>query len=160
MILALTGHREQRLNLPTDVSAEEWKPIRKWIKEQILLINPNEVFTGMASGSDMAIGYVVAQMKDTGYDIKLSCILPCKGYGTRNPNYEFIINHANDIIEMHGEWIKGCDNDRDDYMASNCDILLAVYDRTPTGGVYSTINKAKKQHKQIIYCPTEILIQK
>ena len=45
MIIALTGHREQRLNLPSDVSDKKWEAVNIWIWNTIAFeINkhPNE----------------------------------------------------------------------------------------------------------------------
>ena len=152
MIIALTGHREQRLGLPSDVAAKEWEPIRSWIRKQILDSNATEVFSGMAGGSDLAIAYEVAKMKEEGYRIKLTCVFPCKGYGTKSKHYSYIVGKADRIVNIHPKWQKGCDDDRDQYMVNHCDILLAVFDGQETGGVYSTIRKAEKLGKPIIYC--------
>ena len=42
-------------------------------------------------------------------------------------------------------------------MVDNCDVLLAIWDGNKSGGVWSTIRKAKKACKKIIYCPQEIV---
>lgn len=157
MIIALTGHREKRLNLPTDVSLPEWNPIRDWIRTEIITRHATEVFTGMASGSDMAIAYEVAKMKQEGYNIILTCVLPCKGYGTRTPNYQFVKESADNVIEIHNKWVKGCDDDRDDYMAKNCDLMLAIFDGNKCGGVWRTMNMAHDYKKDIICCPLNLL---
>lgn len=81
MIIALTGHREQRLNLPSDVALDDWKNIRQWIRQQIIDNKADTVLSGMADGSDLAIAYEVVQMKKEGYPIKLTCVFPCKNCG-------------------------------------------------------------------------------
>ena len=151
MIIALTGHREQRLNLPSDVALDDWKNIRQWIRQQIIDNKADTVLSGMAGGSDLAIAYEVVQMKKEGYPIKLTCVFPCKNYNVSNQYYKYITNNADNIVEIHDEWFKGCDNDRDQYMVDNCDILLAIFDGNKNGGVYSTIRKAEKKNKKIIY---------
>ena len=42
-------------------------------------------------------------------------------------------------------------------MVDHCDVLLAIWDGNKSGGVWSTIRKAQKAGKKIIYCPKEIL---
>ena len=64
---------------------------------------------------------------------------------------------ASEWIELSDEFYKGCDNVRDQYMVDHCDVLLAVWDGIKSGGVWSTIRKAQKAGKKIIYCPKEIL---
>ena len=46
---------------------------------------------------------------------------------------------------------------KDQYMVDHCDILLAIFDGKKQGGVYSTIRKAEKAGKNIIYCPKILL---
>lgn len=165
MIIALTGHREERLNLPPDVSDSKWKHITTWLRNTLLIemqrLNNEEliVFCGLATGSDMAIGYTVANMKKDGVNIKLYCIAPCKNYNNTNSNYAFVIKYADEIINIHDKWVKGCDRDRDDYMTSNCDKMIAIYDGIETGGVFYTVKKCKKQNKEIIYCPKNIVFK-
>ena len=60
---------------------------------------------------------------------------------------------ADEWIELSDEFYKGCDNVRDQYMVDHCDVLFAVWDGIKSGGVWSTIRKAHKAGKQIIYCP-------
>ena len=42
-------------------------------------------------------------------------------------------------------------------MVDHCDVLFAIWDGNKSGGVWSTICKAQKAGKKIIYCPKEIL---
>lgn len=158
MILALTGHREQRLNLPVDVSTVEWDGIRHWIRQSIIDYGADVVFSGMASGSDMAMAYETAKMKDEGHRIKLKLVLPCPDYGMRTPNYDYVYRRADKIITIYDHWFKGCDDGRDDYMAKNCDMMLAIFDGNRTGGVWSTMNKAHNYGKTVINCPLNLYL--
>ena len=158
MIIALTGHREQRLNLPADVTADKWCGIRHWIRQEIINNKADEVFSGMASGSDMAMAYEAARLKDEGHRLKLTLVLPCPDYGMRTPNYEYVYRRANKIVNIYDHWFKGCDEGRDDYMAKNCDIMLAIFDGNKTGGVWSTMNKAHNYNKTVICCPLNLYL--
>ena len=42
-------------------------------------------------------------------------------------------------------------------VATMQDVLLAIWDGKKSGGVWSTIRKAQKAGKQIVYCPKEVL---
>ena len=66
-------------------------------------------------------------------------------------------DEADEWVELSDEFYKGCDNVRDQYMVDHCDVLLAIWDGNKSGGVWSTIRKAQKAGKKIIYCPKEIL---
>lgn len=121
----------------------------------------------MANGSDILIGLNTCVIKERyraaspelekNRNLKLHCILPCKNYNSSNKYYNKLKTEADEWIELSDEFYKGCDNARDQYMVDHCDVLLAVWDGIKSGGVWSTIRKAQKAGKKIIYCPKEIL---
>lgn len=164
MRIALTGHRPQRLGLPDDETSDKWAYIIGWLSQQIIkiaevsLIEDEivDLYCGMASGCDIAFGLVGATLKE-GLDCKLHCILPCKNYNSSHKLYSLIKEHADEWVELSDEFYKGCDNVRDQYMVDHCDVLLAIWDGNKSGGVWSTIRKAQKAGKKIIYCPKKIL---
>ncbi len=158
MRIALTGHRPQRLGLPDDETSIEWLGIEHWLIMQIAKMSEGEavdLYCGMASGCDIAFGYVGSIIKG-GFDCKLHCILPCKNYNSSHKLYNQIKDAADEWVELSDDFYKGCDNVRDQYMVDHCDVLLAIWDGNKSGGVWSTIRKAQKAGKQIIYCPKEI----
>lgn len=157
MKIALTGHRPERLGLPENVAAPEWEDIRNWIRSQLIELKADQVYVGMAAGSDMALGYVAAQLKQEGFPIKITCVLPCTGYGSTTPNYEFVYFRANEVVTMEKKWMPDCDNKRDQYMADHCDVMLSIFDGHKKGGVWSTIKKTRRQEKRIYFCPAELL---
>lgn len=157
--IAMTGHRPERLGLPLDVRSNEWAPIRYWIhntlKEFIDKYGEITVFTGMASGADIVMGYVATLMKQSGFPVKINCICPCTGYGRKDPVYTQIMERADEVINIHDAWVRGCDNDRDEYMAKNCDFMFAIFDGHQKGGVWSTLKKAYRYKKPVSFCPKE-----
>ena len=165
MKVALTGHRPQRLGLPEDIEDDAWEPIETWILKQLVGLykvskNNGEDLTGycgMASGCDIHFGYILSVIRSIEDNVKLTCVLPCKAYNASHPFYNYLESESDEWIELADEFYKGCDNARDQYMVDHCDVLLAVWDGIKSGGVWSTIRKAQKAGKQIIYCPTEIL---
>lgn len=166
MIIALTGHRPERLGLPKDVSLPQWENIIRWIKTELMRAGLGltegeelEVFSGMASGADIAIAYAALQLKEN-FKLKLTLVCPFEGYGHDNPHYNEILKGADSIINLNKKWVKGCDDARDDYMAKHCDIMLAIYDGNKNGGVWSTLNKAWRYGKHIVYCPLDLITDK
>ncbi len=161
MKIALTGHRPKRLSLPDDEKSNEWLYITNWLNTVIFneFIHNQHIdfYCGMASGSDITLGIIVSEMKRMGKDVSLHCILPCKNYNSSHPYYNEIKNAADEWVTLADNFYKGCDNVRDQYMVDHCDILLAVWDGNKSGGVWSTIRKAQKIGKKIIYCPKEVL---
>ena len=79
----------------------------------------------------------------------------CKKY--ENKYYKFLKLKATEWVELSDIFYKGCDNVRDQYIVGKCDVLLAIWDGNKSGGVWSTIRKAQKAGKRIIYCPKEVL---
>ena len=116
----------------------------------------------MATGSDIALALttIYARNVEKINNLKLHCVLPCKDYNSSHPYYKEIKNISDEWIELADEFYKGCDNARDQYMVDHCDVLLAIWDGIKSGGVWSTIRKAQKAGKQIIYCPKEVLENK
>lgn len=157
MKIALTGHRPERLGLPTDELDYKWDAINCWIQTTYKQLHDTdsdvEVLCGMASGSDIRFGMSLAFIDG----VKLHCVLPCKEYNSNHKYYATLKNVANKWTELSEEFYRGCDNARDQYMVDNCDVLLAIWDGNKSGGVWSTIRKAKKACKKIIYCPQEIV---
>ena len=112
----------------------------------------------MASGSYFIFGISAMFLKINGIiPLQMHCILPCKNYNSSHKLYQDIKKHADEWVELSDEFYKGCDNARDQYMVDHCDVLLAIWDGNKSGGVWSTIRKAQKAGKQIIYCPKELL---
>ena len=110
----------------------------------------------MASGCDMVFGFISTFCK-LAPKARLHCILPCKGYNSSHQYYEILKENADEWVELSDEFYKGCDNVRDQYMVDHCDVLLAIWDGNKSGGVWSTIRKAQKAGKTIIYCPKKLL---
>ena len=166
MRVALTGHRPQRLRLPDDETDTAWEEIKNWIIKQLIetievsyLSNEKlDIYCGMASGSDFVFGMTAMFLKiNTIIPLQLHCILPCKNYNSSHKLYQDMKMYADEWVELSDKFYNGCDNARDQYMVNHCDVLLAIWDGNKSGGVWSTIRKAQKAGKQIIYYPKEIL---
>ena len=113
MRVALTGHRPQRLGLPEDETDEKWIPIQHWIIDELSNFiktcrDNNELldlYTGMASGSDIAFAITGVSMNYIN-SIKLHCILPCKNYNSSHKYYKFLKLKASEWVELSDEFYK------------------------------------------------------
>ena len=165
MKVALTGHRPERLGMPDNELDDKWNKIRDWIVNNLIQMfqttlledDSLDVYCGMATGSDILFGMSSIFLKVDIVPLKLHCVLPCKNYNSSHKYYNDIRLLADEWIELSEEFYKGCDSVRDQYMVDHCDVLLAIWDGNKSGGVWSTIRKAQKAGKQIIYCPKEIV---
>ena len=158
MKVALTGHRPQRLGMPDDELDDKWGEIRGWIVNNLVYIlqttDSLDIYCGMASGADILFGMTSIVLKECNViPLRIHCVLPCKDYNSSHKYYNDIKLLADEWIELADKFYKGCDNARDQYMIDHCDVLLAVWDGIKSGGVWSTIHRAQKAGKQIIYCP-------
>ena len=157
MKIALTGYRHERLGFDNNLNHPSWYSLIDWMKSKIQEYKATDVYSGMAEGCDMAFALAAIKIKQYGYPLKLHCVLPCKNYQSSHSLYDYIKNRADEWVELSDEFYKGCDNVRDQYMVDHCDVLLAIWDGNKSGGVWSTIRKAQKAGKTIIYCPKELL---
>lgn len=148
MKIALTGHREERL--PNVDNQDE---IIKWIRMKLIENHCTDAYCGMATGADIIYGKIVIMLKKEGYPIKLHCILPCKDYNITHPDYLYLKENSDSFEYLSEEFYRGCDSERDKKMINECEILLAVWDGIKSGGVWSTIRKAEKEHKVVINYP-------
>ena len=151
MKVALTGHR------PEILKGQESK-VFNWISCVIEILfeghAEREVLCGMARGADVIFGQAALKSGNSA----LHLCLPCRHYGELNADRDYweLMDNAAEITYMQDKWSKGCDDKRDRYMVDNCDVLLAVWDGIPAGGVWSTIQYAVEKGKPIIYINREI----
>ena len=159
MKVAITGHRPGRLayhGLSFTIS-KEWRKVINWLKDKFVEENVTDVYCGMAEGCDIAAGIAAYELANEMYTIKLHCILPYKNYNNRIRWHYILKEAADEWVELSDEFYRGCDNVRDQYIVDHCDKLIAIWDGIPSGGVWSTIRKAEKKDKEIIYYPKEEL---
>lgn len=128
--------------LPEDETDEKWTPIQFWIIDELSKFiktcadnnEPLDLYTGMASGCDIAFAIAGVSMHYIN-SIKLHCILPCKNYNSSHKYYKFLKLKATEWVELSDKFYKGCDNVRDQYIVDKCDVLLAIWDGNKSGGV-------------------------
>lgn len=162
MKIALTGHRPQRL-FGNNLMNEQWQRVADWIKTTLLQEQCTVAYSGMAAGSDMLFALAVKDIKDSGICVDLDLVFPCYGYGSKSKDKRYlawrrdILGASNKRIFIHDEWCETADDDRDKYMVDHCDKLIAIFDGIETGGVFKTINYAKRTGKEVIFCPQELL---
>jgi len=136
MILAVTGHRPQRLKNQESL-------IKKWAINQLKILKPDKVYIGMAQGADQIIGLAAKELK-----ISLVC---CYAYPKKyfHPIEEYLMEN-NEVIFVSPKYSKQSYIIRDFFMVDSADILLCVWDGIGGGGTFITRNYAISKGKNII----------
>lgn len=136
MIIAVTGHRPQRLK-------GQQKLIKKWAIEQLTYFHPSAIYDGMAQGADQIIAIAAKEL-----GIPIICCYPFpKQYF--HPIEQWIMENNQTIFTSHN-YSKESYYIRDCYMVDHADMLLCVWDGVGGGGTFLTRNYAIKKNKKII----------
>lgn len=136
MILAVTGHRPQRLK-------GQQKMIKKWAADQLIRLQPSVIYDGMAQGVDQIIAIAAKELK-----IPIVC---CYAFPRNNyhPIEEWIMEN-NQVIYTSSTFSKESYLIRDKFMVDNADNLLCVWDGVTWGGTYWTYKYALSKGIPII----------
>ena len=136
MILAVTGHRPERLR-------GQEKMIKEWAVEQLTRLQPSVIYDGMAQGTDQI---VATAAKELGIPIICCYAFPRKNY---HPTEEWIMEN-NLTFFTRLTYSKDAYIIRDKYMVDCTDALLCVWDGIESGGTFITRNYALQKNKMII----------
>lgn len=136
MIVAVTGHRPERLK-----GQEEM--IKKWAEDQLIALQPESVYIGMARGTDQLIGGVA---KNLGIPLICCYPFPKENYSST----EQWLMDGEEVLYLTPAYSKKAYLVRDEYMVDCADALLCVWDGIPQGGTYYTRRYAAAQHKEIV----------
>lgn len=136
MILAVTGHRPQRLKGQQEM-------IKEWATKQLIKFNPSAVYDGMASGVDQIVAVAAKNL-----DIPIVCCYPFPK-NNFHPIQEWIMEN-NQVIFISPAYSKQSYIIRDKYMVDHADILLCVWDGIAAGGTYQTYKYALSKKIPII----------
>lgn len=156
-VCAFTGHRPQNLPFRFDESDKRCVALKKQLRDLIIqLIEQHYVahfISGMAIGVDMYAAEIVLDLKAKYPHITLEAAIPCETQAVKwsEPLREryFKIAEQCDIETMlQKQYTSDCMQKRNHYMVDRADVLLAVWDGTPSG-TGSTIQYAKTQGKTV-----------
>lgn len=136
MILAVTGHRPERLK-------GQEKLIKEWAETQLIRLHPSAIYDGMAQGTDQIVATAAKRLS-----IPIICCYPFprKSY---HPIEEWIMEN-NQVIFVSPHYSKESYYIRDKFMVDCADAVLCVWDGVGGGGTFITRNYAIQQGKEII----------
>lgn len=150
MIVAFTGHRPNKLGgykLPNPTYIYVCQQIDKTLKE----LKPEKIISGMALGIDQWAANIAYKL-----GIPFIAAVPFLGQEGAWPaqsqqTYNKLIKLASEVVIVcEGGYEASKMQRRNEWMTDRCDILIAVWDKTP-GGTGNCINYAKSINKHIVY---------
>lgn len=150
MIVAFTGHRPDELggwDLPNPTYIHVCQQIEKTLKE----VQPEKVISGMALGVDQWAANIAVKL-----NIPFVAAMPFVGQDSVWPaasqkTYHALLKRASEqVIVCEGGYAPSKMQVRNEFMVNECDILIAVWDRSP-GGTANCVKYAEGIGKKIIY---------
>ena len=124
------------------------------IIEKAIINGYTYFISGMALGIDMICAEIVLELKKKYKNVMLECAIPCinqekKWSSSQQERYKKILASA-DIVNYVSkcEYSGTCMNDRNKYMVENSDVVIAVWNGSPSG-TGNTVKMAKAAGKKV-----------
>lgn len=146
-----TGHRPEKLRRPVnDIKVDLENEIMKAVKEGYTTF-----ITGMACGTDIWAGNIVARLKDRFPGLKLIAAVPFPqfpdGWAPEwREKYTALLERADFVKTIAGEYSPGAYQQRNEWMVDHSNRVIAVYDGK-AGGTRDTLQYARKTRINVRY---------
>jgi uncharacterized phage-like protein YoqJ len=150
MKVAFTGHRPQRLG-GFKIPNPQYEKIYKQLVESLQKLSPTEAITGMALGVDQWAVDACLEL-----NIPYTAAVPFKGQEMMWPKesqqkYKEYLERAKEVVIVSpGAFSAKKMHLRNEWMVDRCDVLIAVWDGSSTGGTANCVGYAKQKGKKII----------
>lgn len=154
---AFTGHRPQNLPFGFNEEDERCIDLKKALREQIINLIENEGVThfisGMAIGVDMYAAEIVLGLKASYLGITLESAIPCEIQAAKwsealRDRYFDIASKCDKETLIQTHYTPDCMDKRNRYMVDHADVLIAVWDGSPSG-TGKTVRYAHQQGKSV-----------
>ena len=131
--------------------------LKKTLREQIINLIENEGVThfisGMAIGVDMYAAEIVLGLKASYLGITLESAIPCESQAAKwsealRDRYFDIASKCDKETLIQTHYTPDCMNKRNRYMVDHADVLIAVWDGSPSG-TGKTVRYAHQQGKSV-----------
>ena len=154
---AITGHRPHKFPWKYDESDIRCVKLKDMLTTQITALvadGVTDILVGGAEGTDTWAAQMVLSLLERNPALRLHCILPYRGQADKwsalaQERYRYILDRADSVIYLHRKYKSGCMMERNRFMVSYADIVLAVYNGEQRGGTAATVRYAKRQGKQV-----------
>jgi len=152
--VAITGHRPSKLGNEWDGIGSVSDTIRFKLQQAINVFKRDfdpHLITGMALGVDMIFAELAIKNQ-----LDFTAAIPChdqdkKWSAAQQARYFSILRNylCTPVCIYDGPYIKGCMQQRNEWMVDLCDVLIAVWDGSP-GGTANCVAYAQKKGKEIL----------
>lgn len=148
--LGVTGHRPDKLGGYFPNPQADF--VRANTKAQLEAIQPKEVITGMALGFDQWVARICLQL-----GIPFIAALPCDDQdrrwrdGQRDAYRQLLAQAARVELVSPGYYSSAKMLKRNRWIVDRSDLMMAAWNRLPSGGTASCVRYAMKKGKQIVF---------
>lgn len=149
MVIAITGHRPNKLGNEYGMNGPVSAKIYKKLDELVTELKPTKIISGMALGVDMIFANLAINKK-----IPFIAAIPFIGQEKKWPIssqkvYNKMLSYAyRQTVICSGGYASWKMQARNEAMVDSCDLLIAVWDGTE-GGTYNCVNYAINKSKEI-----------
>lgn len=149
MIVAVTGHRPDKLGGEYDMKGPISKKIYQELDRLVTDLKPTLMISGMALGVDMLFANVAINRK-----IPFDAYAPFRGQEARWPEqsqklYSKMLGYARAVVYVCNEGYEVWKmQKRNEAMVDSSDVLIAVWDGSK-GGTFNCVNYAINQEVEI-----------
>jgi len=152
-VIAVTGHRPNKL-YGYDTDDERYISLKEQMKEFLIKKGCTKAVSGMALGVDQLFAEAVIELKESGYNIKLHCAIPCRNHPCKWPkksqeHYQWILSKADEVVlvtdAVYSPWLMQV---RNKFMVNMADEVLAIWDGSE-GGTGNCVKYANETNKKV-----------
>lgn len=161
-----TGHRPSRLGFGEN--SPHCAALKNKISALLTDLIEQQGFThfisGMALGVDMYAARAVLELKEKYPFITLECAIPCanqtKGWSLKDKTeYSAILSRCDNPVLLQQPYTPDCMQKRNRYMVDNSNLVLAVWNGTPSG-TGNTVKYAKAKNVPVLLLDPLSLLSK
>ncbi len=149
--VCFTGHRPQTIR---KIQIDDLRLDLSQAIQDAILNGYEDFYCGMAMGSDIIAGELVASLREQYPWIRLLCTIPFPQQSSGWPSqwqkrYQALLRRADETTILYPGYFRGGYLARDRYMVDHSSLLIGVYNGSYRGGTAYTVRYAQKQGLKI-----------
>ncbi len=143
--VCITGHRDISKGKIDYVREQLRKEVEQAIEDGFTMF-----LCGMADGSDLEFGAIVAEKKETHSDLFLEAVIPYKNrLKSKNPLFKQVLAQCSGMKLIAQEYSPDCFFARNRYLVENSQRVIAVFDGRERSGTAQTMRMAASKNLEL-----------